>query len=160
MKEIIIDGNNLIGKNRVLSIIQKKDKTAAREKLAFLLDRYYSNKALKAYLHFDGYKNISIKIENIRIIYSNEKTADERIKAQIEQAKNRKNITVVTSDRNLQQFAKACSCGIISSENFWKIVQSINQQDDEQNRIDEINNSPEKILMQNDSSFLEISAFI
>ena len=143
MKEIIIDGNNLIGKNKALSIIQKKDKAAAREKLAFLLDRYYSNKALKAYLHFDGYKNISIAVENIRIIYSNEKTADEKIKAQIEQAKNRKSITVLTSDRNLQQFAKACSCGIISSENFWKIFQSMNQQDEEQSRIDEINNIEE-----------------
>lgn len=143
MKEVIIDGNNLIGKNKALSIIQKKDKTAAREKLAFLLDRYYSNKALKAYLHFDGYKNISIRTENIRIIYSNEKTADERIKAQIEEAKNRKDITVVTSDRNLQQFAKVCSCGFISSENFSKMVQGRNQQDEEQNRIDEINNIDE-----------------
>ncbi|HVO73051.1 MAG TPA: NYN domain-containing protein [Ignavibacteriaceae bacterium] len=143
MKEVIIDGNNLIGKIKALSILQKKDKIAAREKLAFILDRFYSNKAVKVCLHFDGYKNISIKIEKIRIIYSNEKTADEKIKAQIEEAKNRKNISVVTSDRNLQEFAKVCSCGIISSEDFAKTIRRKIDRDDEQIRIDEINNIEE-----------------
>jgi len=143
MKEVIVDGNNLIGKIKALSLLQKKDKISAREKLAFILNRHFSNKNVKVYLHFDGYKNISIKTENIRIIYSNEKTADEKIKKQIEQAKNSRNITLITSDRNLQQFARACSSEIISSENFSKTLSERNLRDEEQTRIEEINDVEE-----------------
>ena len=143
MKELIIDGNNLIGKIKSLSSIQKKDKVSAREKLAFLIERYYSGKKIKIFLHFDGFENLPIKTSDIKIIYSNEKTADDTIKHQIEHSKNSKNITVITSDGNLQQFAKVCGCGVISSEDFSKMAQGGNQQDDEQNRIDEINNNEE-----------------
>ncbi len=37
----IIDGNNLIGKIASLMNLQKKDKQASREKLIYILDRYF-----------------------------------------------------------------------------------------------------------------------
>jgi predicted RNA-binding protein with PIN domain len=143
MKEVIIDGNNLIGKIKNLSVLQKRDKITAREKLAFMLNRYYSNKKIKVSLHFDGFKSVSIRTDNISIIYSDEITADEKIKKQIEQAKNSRNIALITSDRNLQQFAKACSCEIISCEDFSKMLGSSRHRGDEQSRIDEMNNVEE-----------------
>jgi predicted RNA-binding protein with PIN domain len=143
MKELIIDGNNLIGKIRSLSALQKKDKISAREKLAFIVSRYYSGKNNKVYLHFDGFKSLPIKTDNIRIIYSNEKTADDNIKKQIERSKNSRNITLITSDRNLQQFGKVCSCEIISSERFSELITAGNREDEEQSRIAQMNNSEE-----------------
>ncbi len=41
MLHYIIDGNNLIGKIKRFSSLQKKDKQTAREKLAFYVDRYF-----------------------------------------------------------------------------------------------------------------------
>jgi predicted RNA-binding protein with PIN domain len=44
MKHYIIDGNNLIGKIKSFNQLQKKNKQQCREKLAFLLSRYFSKK--------------------------------------------------------------------------------------------------------------------
>ena len=43
MKHYIIDGNNLIGKIPAIKKFQKSRKQTSREKLAFLLGRYFSN---------------------------------------------------------------------------------------------------------------------
>ena len=59
MLHYIIDGNNLIGKIKHFSNIQKKDKQAAREKLALFLDRYFISKKAKVTLHFDGFENLA-----------------------------------------------------------------------------------------------------
>ena len=135
----LIDGNNLIGKIKSLSRIQKNDKQKSREKLAFMLDNYFSNKKHNAFLHLDGHSGDAIKTSFIRIQYSENKTADERIKYQIAQTANRKNITVVTSDNNLAEYARVCSCTVITSESFARQLVAINDTDEEQKRIDEMN---------------------
>ena len=53
MLSYIIDGNNLIGKISSLMSLQKKDKQASREKLVFLLDRYFSQKKANVTLNLD-----------------------------------------------------------------------------------------------------------
>jgi predicted RNA-binding protein with PIN domain len=58
MKQYIIDGNNLIGKIPSLNILQKKDKQGSREKLAFMVDNYFSQKNAKVFLHFDGHPKL------------------------------------------------------------------------------------------------------
>jgi len=82
----IIDGNNLIGQIPSLNKIQRKNKQASREKLAFMLDNYFMSKKNKVFLHFDGFKADAIKTNQVRIIYSEKMTADDTIKRQIEQA--------------------------------------------------------------------------
>ena len=44
MRHYVIDGNNLIGKIGSLHKLQNKDKQGSREKLAFILERYFSGK--------------------------------------------------------------------------------------------------------------------
>ena len=61
-KTYIIDGNNLIGKVKQLNSLQKKDRQTAREKIAFMLDRYFRKKKVKVSLHFDGFQNTPVKI--------------------------------------------------------------------------------------------------
>lgn len=143
MKTYIIDGNNLIGKKKQLKNLQKKDKQSSREQLVFMIDNFFHNKNNKIYIHLDGFKSSPINSNKSSLVYSDSRTADETIKRQIEQTGNKKNIVVVTSDSNLREFAKVCRCEVMLSEEFLKLLQSGNQNDDEKKRIDEINNNDE-----------------
>ncbi|MCH7516471.1 MAG: NYN domain-containing protein [Bacteroidetes bacterium] len=135
--------NNLIGKINFLHKIQQKDKQHSREKLAFMIDNYFHDKKVKVTIHFDGFENLPIKLNHIKIVYSDSKSADDKIKNQIELAINRKNLVVITSDNNIQEFARVCSCLIIKSEEFARTIQS-KKQDDEKDIILRIKNDVEE----------------
>lgn len=118
MRKYIIDGNNLIGKIPELKRIQKKDREGVREKLVFKLDNYFANHKMKVSLHLDGFPNTPVKSGRMKITYSNNKPADDLIRIEISNSKNPQNITVITSDFPLGQFARKCSCEVIKSEQF------------------------------------------
>jgi predicted RNA-binding protein with PIN domain len=139
----IIDGNNLIGKIKELQKLQNKDKQSAREKLALLIDNFFLDRKIKASLHFDGFQNTPIRITSAKIIYSENKSADDRIKAEIIATRNPRNITVVTSDNNLRQFAQVCGAAVISSEEFALEIKKRNETDEEEKRIQSMNNIEE-----------------
>ena len=147
MRHYIIDGNNLIGKISSLQQLQKKNKQSSREKLAFILESYfYSKPNIKISLHCDGFAGQSIKVQNIKIIYSGKKTADDEIKSQIEHENNRRNLIVVSSDRNLKDFASVCGCDWISSEDFSKTIMTRSPDDEEKQKQDELSNDEFKRL--------------
>ncbi len=143
MKQYIIDGNNLIGKLPSLKMTQIKDKQGSREKLAFLIDNYFSQKNAKVFLHFDGYPKEPIRINNVSIIYSENLSADEKIKKQVGKSKNPRNIIVVTSDNNLTEYARVCSSTVIKCEEFAKDILHQKDNDEEKRRIEEISNNEE-----------------
>ena len=143
MQKYIFDGNNLIGKIKNLQKLQQKDKKAAREKLAFLIDNYFIGKKIKVSLHFDGFRNDPIRTVLVKIIYSEKKTADEKIKAEISASKNPRNITVITPDNNLKEFARVCSASVIPSEKFASELRRRNDTDEEEARIRRINSVEE-----------------
>lgn len=139
MKHYIIDGNNLIGKISSLKRVNQKDKQLSREKLVFMIDNYLHGKKVKCTIHFDGFEQMPIKVNHCKIIYSNNKPADDRIKYQIEQTVNRKNLIVVTSDNNIREFAKVCLCDVLKSEEFAIQIRS-NKIDNEKKIIDNMKN--------------------
>lgn len=143
-KLYIIDGNNLIGKIGFLHRLQKKDKQSPRDKAAFMIDDYFHGKKVRVYLHFDGFEKLPIKTSGIKIIYSNNREADQAIKDQISGTKNKKQIIVVTSDLNLAEFAKVCSCEVITSDEFGKKLVEKKSGNVEDEIIKGLN-SPEKI---------------
>lgn len=115
MQYIFIDGNNLIG------YLQKtKKKTFNRSDLIIYLERFFVNKRNNIYVFFDGYPNEIVASNIIKIMYSKNKTADEIIRDEIENYINSKKVTVVTSDRNLQEIAKVNYSKVISCEDFIK----------------------------------------
>lgn len=120
--------------------LQKKDKQASREKLVYMLDRYFANKKAAVFLHLDGHPNSKINSSKMKIIYSENQTADDKIKKQISQSKSPRNIIVVTSDSNLAQFAKVCSCAVNSSDNFAAEINKSTRNLDEQSIIDSMDN--------------------
>ncbi len=140
MISYIIDGNNLIGKIKSLMDLQSKNKQASKEKLVYMLDRYFSGKKYLVTLHLDGHQNGKINSSVMKIIYSEKLSADEKIKDQIEHTSSRKNTIVITSDSNIAEFARVCSCKIIPSEEFVSIIRNMNKEDDEENRIKQMNN--------------------
>lgn len=143
MKHYIIDGNNLIGKIKSLKQLHKKDKVRSAEQLAFILSRYFGKKKVKVSLHFDGFQSETIKAQVLKIIHSGKITADEMIKNEISKSKNPKNIYLITSDNNLAEFGRVCSCQVIKSEKFSGQLNSSDKTDEEQTKIDEMKNSDE-----------------
>ncbi len=143
MKHYIIDGNNLIGKIKSLHKMQQSDKQGSREKLSFMIDNYFHDKKAKVTIHFDGFAKQPIKLIYANIIYSENNSADAKIKKQIELSNNRRIITVITSDSNLREYARVCSTSLLRSEEFAKIMLHKNV-DDEEDRINQMNNSVEE----------------
>jgi predicted RNA-binding protein with PIN domain len=139
----IIDGNNLIGKISSLMNLQKKDKQASREKLVYILDRYFVQKKANVSLHLDGHPGGRINSLKMKIFYSENQTADEKIKKQISQSKSPRNIIVITSDSNLAQFAKVCSNTVVSSDEFAAEIKKSTSNADEDAKINSMNNIDE-----------------
>lgn len=108
-----------------------------------MLGRYFSKRKASVSLHFDGFENDTIKISAIKIIYSGSSTADEKIKREIERSKNPKNYILVTSDVNIAEFGRVCSCDVIKSEEFARQLLSLNSINEEQARIDMLNDVEE-----------------
>ncbi|MFC2136389.1 NYN domain-containing protein [Bacteroidota bacterium] len=140
IKEYIIDGNNLIGKIKELHRLQNKDKFSSREKLAFMLERYFINRHVKVKLHFDGHYSGAIKVSKIKIEYSENKTADENIKRDIAGANNPKLIAVVSSDHSVMQYAQKSSCTVMKSESFANRLKAKEGNDLEEKLMKEISN--------------------
>jgi predicted RNA-binding protein with PIN domain len=136
----LIDGNNLIGKISSLMSLQRKDKQGSREKLVYILDRYFVQKKCSIILHLDGHPGGRINSSKMKIIYSENLTADEKIKKQISQSKSPRNIIVITSDSNLAQFAKVCSATVIPSDEFATEINKSNSNVDEEAKINSMNN--------------------
>jgi len=139
----IIDGNNLIGKISSLMNLQKKDKQASREKLVYILDRYFVQKKANVSLHLDGHPGGRINSSKMKIVYSENLTADEKIKKQISQSKTPRSIIVITSDSNLAQFAKVCSNTVVSSDEFAAEIKKSTSNADEDAKINSMNNIAE-----------------
>ncbi len=144
MRYYIIDGNNLIHKIDSLKNLQSKDKFAVREKLAFMVDRFFAGKNVKCVIVFDGFKTDAIKTSKTRIFYSENLPADNLIKEKIEMYKNPRNITVISSDHEIMNFAKKCSCEVKLSEEFSTEMQSKNDADEEEQRIKSLSNDEMK----------------
>ncbi len=140
MLNYFIDGNNLIGKIASLKKLQNKDKQASREQLVFMLDRFFTSIKANVTLHLDGYPNEKINSSKMKIVYSENLTADEKIKKQISQSKSPRTIKVITSDSNLAQFAQVCSAVVIPSESFAAEMNKSSINSDEEALIKSMDN--------------------
>ena len=146
MNTYIIDGNNVIGKIKSLSLIHKKDKQASREKLTNILNRYFSGKKVKISLHFDGHPNIALAISKGRIHYSLNQSSDNLIKKEIENFDNCRLIILVTSDRNLRDFGKVCGCTILSSDEFSGLIEKSLEKNDESEKIRQLEKQKDEFI--------------
>ncbi len=146
MNTYYIDGNNVIGKVSWLSAIQRTDRQRSREALARWIDEYFVSRKVKVVLFLDGHPGLSIPTIKISIVYSEKKSADDCIRKAVSDSKSRSRIIVVTSDRSLADFARACACAVIPSEKLHTEIRSSGQQDEESKRLDALEKSNNEFL--------------
>jgi len=138
MIHYIIDGNNLIGKIKSLKELQKKNKQGSREGLVNMLNNYFAGKKLKATLHLDGHPNTALNFSKGRIIYSEKRNSDFMICEEIDNSKNPKLIAVISSDHKIMNYAKANSCAVIKSEDFYQEIEKSCEKNDEQEKLKQL----------------------
>jgi predicted RNA-binding protein with PIN domain len=128
---IYIDGFNLLYKFRKTEELMELNKLSrARNLFLEYLKYYISKKKKKILVVFDGKKEPGIDITSeyygtIKVIYSLERSADEVIKEIIRKDKNRASNMVVSSDREIINYAKLYGIRVKKSEDFAKEVENI-----------------------------------
>jgi predicted RNA-binding protein with PIN domain len=142
-KHYIVDGNNLIGKDKALSKIQRTDMAGARKSALALLETFLHENKVRISCHFDGHPDDTIKARGIQINYSFKKEADYFIKKEIDSIINKNNVVVVTSDSNVAQYARISGCSVVSSEEFIRGLRGGKRIDKEEEKIRQINNVDE-----------------
>jgi predicted RNA-binding protein with PIN domain len=120
----IVDGYNLIHAIPSLKKLLAHDAFQAREQLAYLISRLTFKKKFRCTIVFDGVKPPAPPPTHspVHIVFSSPHTADARIKSMIEQSKNRSQLVVISSDREILNFARVCSCTTHTSKHFSNLL--------------------------------------
>jgi predicted RNA-binding protein with PIN domain len=118
----IIDGYNLGFKNsRISSQIRSDNTEDAIQSIIYLIRSKLTNHSGKTIVVFDGKEGVfpKVKFNNIQLKFSiKPQTADDIIKNFIRKNSNNSRWTVITSDNEIIQTAKAYGVKIIKSEQF------------------------------------------
>ncbi len=122
MKKIIVDGYNLIHAIPELKNKLSHDLEAARNDLLNLLIRYRNKKKVNITVIFDGRPG-SIEDQEmkkgLKVQFSQApEKADQVIKRMIDKIEGEKGVMVVSSDREIFDYAKVCGLARIKSGEF------------------------------------------
>lgn len=119
---LIVDGYNLIRQSPQLQLLDAVDLQAGREALLEMLAHYRSRSHHQITVVFDGWQRGDLKesrdrYQGLLIIYSRRgERADEVIKRLLHQERER--ALVVTSDREIQEFADQVKAAWINAGQF------------------------------------------
>ncbi|MCM8766828.1 MAG: NYN domain-containing protein [Candidatus Omnitrophica bacterium] len=121
--EYIVDGFNVI-KTSFVKKYEKYGIESGQEFLINILERYKNkHPSVEITVVFDGKFNTSIyQRKKIKVIFSDEKTADEKIREILEKKKSRSSISVVSDDREVQEFTKILGSKSLKVSEFLDIV--------------------------------------
>lgn len=104
-----------------------KDKQAARRRLMEDVAVFTQAKKMRASIVFDGAPDNffpdSSTFKGVKIHYARQNSnADERIKHLVESSKERKTLTVITSDRALSDYCRRCGARVVRSGEFRQMI--------------------------------------
>ncbi len=119
----LIDGNNVIGQR----VGWHRDKPGSRRRLLEDLARFARLKKARLAVVFDGAPDHSFPdgsgYRGVKIFYAKQGSdADARIVEIVESEKNRKNLTVVTSDGRLGARVRVCGVRVMRSGQFRRML--------------------------------------
>jgi predicted RNA-binding protein with PIN domain len=122
---VIIDGHNLIGKMKGISLADPDDE----EKLVRLLAQHLQGSRRKAIVVFDKGSDLdfvpSQKGPKLRVIFAPpESTADALIMDMIKRDPNPRGLTIVSSDNEIRRCARSRRAHLMSSEEFAQELES------------------------------------
>ena len=115
----LVDGNNVMAQR----VGWHRDKPGARRRLLDDLARFALARKVKVEVVFDGAPEQHFadgaKYRGVRVFYAERgSNADERIKRFVEEARERRTLLVVTSDRQLADYVRRCGAQVIRSGDF------------------------------------------
>ncbi|MBX3043009.1 MAG: NYN domain-containing protein [Candidatus Kapabacteria bacterium] len=124
MKTFILDALNIINKSSDLKAALNKSKEAGISAFCSMLSDYLlSYKSYKMILVIDGVTGqLSKYSPNISLINSIDIIADLKIKELISNYKQKSNLTIVSSDTEVYNFARANATDAMTSENFLSLI--------------------------------------
>lgn len=137
----IIDGNNLIGSSPDISM----EDPESRSKLIYIVRKFHENKKNNITLVFDGVPANGVRKEDICskfcVLYPPDgSTADEEIKRILNGYHYFKDVTLVTSDRDLKSYAKKKGAKTVNSIEFYfelkRISRHHGKKEEKQKRIE------------------------
>lgn len=115
----LIDGNNLIGHTKSISY---KDPKARQQVLDRIL-KFLESRQRNATVIFDGTAEPLRKTRWMRLVFSGPgRTADELIRHQVEVARSRKSLCVVSSDNAVYGYARSCGVAALKCHEFNRLL--------------------------------------
>jgi len=119
--QYIIDGYNIIKHSRFVGQLPKKTKDHREALVEFIkAQRLCGSSKNKITVVFDGYPDEQGLEKNtpIEVIFSRDKSADERIKNIVEVSVNAKTIVVVSDDKEIKFIVRSLGADCIGVEDF------------------------------------------
>ncbi|MDQ1591550.1 MAG: uncharacterized protein QOG71_2177 [Pyrinomonadaceae bacterium] len=115
----LIDGNNVMGQR----VGWHRDRVRARRGLLDELARFAAGGRARVAVVFDGAPDEHFadgsSYRGVRVYYAERGSdADERIKTLVEQARERRTLVVVTSDRALAEYVRRCGAQVVRAGEF------------------------------------------
>jgi predicted RNA-binding protein with PIN domain len=115
----LIDGNNLIGHTKSISY---KD-PQARQLVLDRISTFLESRRRNATVVFDGAAEPLRKTRWMRLVFSGPgRTADDLIRKQVETARSRKGLCVVSSDNGVYGYARSCGVGALKCHEFNRLL--------------------------------------
>ncbi len=116
-----------------------RDKRKARRGLMDELARFAQGRRVRVSIVFDGapeqHFGDGASYKGVRVFYAERgSNADERIKQMVENARERRTLIVVTSDRELADYVRRCGAQVVRSGEFRKKMEETATADAHQNQ--------------------------
>jgi predicted RNA-binding protein with PIN domain len=121
----LVDGNNVMAQR----VGWHRDKPKARRGLMDELARFAQGRRVRVSVVFDGapeqHFGDGASYRGVRVFYAERgSNADERIKQMVENARERRTLIVVTSDRQLAEYVRRCGAQVVRSGEFRKKMEA------------------------------------
>jgi len=115
----LIDGNNLIGHTKSISYKHPQ----ARQQVLDRLAKFLESRHRKATVIFDGMAESLRKTHWMQVVFSGPgQTADDLIRCQVESARSRKGLCVVSSDNGVYGYARSCGVEALKCHEFNRLL--------------------------------------
>ena len=125
--DIIVDGYNVIFKISELGYTTEKcDIEILRNRFLTLLEQYKEKRKHKLIVVFDGQgagNSTETRVAGIDVVFSRQDLdADEEIKRMVSDSENPRHITVITSDRDIEQYVRKYGCKVVDPLAFYRDI--------------------------------------
>ena len=115
----LIDGNNLIGHTKSISYKDPQARQQVLDRISTFLESRHRN----ATVVFDGSSEPLRKTRWMRLVFSGPgRTADDLIRKQVETARSRKGLCVVSSDNGVYGYARSCGVEALKCHEFNRLL--------------------------------------